>query len=95
MFEKHIIQKSFIAITMFAMSAFFLGLTISPKISKAETMKIAYLSPSFDISDAWERVFWAIQGPITAIIFFFSQPFLIMKFITFETIPLYAPFHPA
>ena len=62
MFEKHIIQKSFIAITMFAMSAFFLGLTISPKISKAETMKIAYLSPSFDISDAWERVFWAIQG---------------------------------
>ena len=62
MFEKHIIQKSFIAITMVAMSAFFLGLTISPKISKAETMKIAYLSPSFDISDAWERVFWAIQG---------------------------------
>ena len=25
-------------------------------------MRIAYLSPSFDISDAWERVFWAIQG---------------------------------
>jgi hypothetical protein len=62
MSKGNIIQKSFIAITMFAMSAFFLGLTISPKISKAETMKIAYLSPSFDISDAWERVFWAIQG---------------------------------
>ena len=28
----------------------------------ASTMKIAYLSPSFDISDAWERVYWAIQG---------------------------------
>ena len=28
----------------------------------ANPMRIAYLSPSFDISDAWERVFWAIQG---------------------------------
>ena len=62
MFKGHNIQKSFIAITMIAMSAFFLGLTVSPKTSKAETMRIAYLSPSFDISDAWERVFWAIQG---------------------------------
>ena len=25
-------------------------------------MRIAYLSPSFDISDAWERVFWSMQG---------------------------------
>ncbi|MCY4459990.1 MAG: sugar ABC transporter substrate-binding protein [Albidovulum sp.] len=30
--------------------------------AKAEPMRIAYLSPSFDISDAWERVFWAMQG---------------------------------
>ncbi len=30
--------------------------------ARAEPMRIAYLSPSFDISDAWERVFWAIQG---------------------------------
>ncbi|MEM7026445.1 MAG: substrate-binding domain-containing protein, partial [Pseudomonadota bacterium] len=30
--------------------------------AQAEPVKIAYLSPSFDISDAWERVFWAIQG---------------------------------
>lgn len=28
----------------------------------AEKMRIAYLSPSFDLSDAWERVFWSIQG---------------------------------
>lgn len=25
-------------------------------------MRIAYLSPSFDLSDAWERVYWSIQG---------------------------------
>ena len=25
-------------------------------------MKIAYLSPSFDISDAWERVYWSMRG---------------------------------
>ena len=30
--------------------------------ARAEPMRIAYLSPSFDVSDAWERVFWAIQG---------------------------------
>lgn len=27
-----------------------------------EKMTIAYLSPSFDVSDAWERVYWAMQG---------------------------------
>lgn len=27
-----------------------------------EPLQIAYLSPSFDLSDAWERVFWSIQG---------------------------------
>ena len=25
-------------------------------------IKIAYLSPSFDISDAWEHVYWSLQG---------------------------------
>jgi len=28
----------------------------------AEPMRIAYLSPSFDLSDAWERVYWSLQG---------------------------------
>lgn len=28
----------------------------------AETVQIAYLSPSFDVSDAWERVFWSMRG---------------------------------
>lgn len=27
-----------------------------------EPIRIAYLSPSFDVSDAWERVYWAMQG---------------------------------
>jgi len=62
MSNRFSIGKSSIAITMIAMTALFLGLTFSPKVGQAEPMKIAYLSPSFDISDAWERVFWAIQG---------------------------------
>jgi len=28
----------------------------------AEPLRIAYLSPSFDLSDAWERVYWSLQG---------------------------------
>ena len=28
----------------------------------AEKLRIAYLSPSFDLSDAWERVYWSMQG---------------------------------
>ena len=62
MSNRFSICKSSVAITMIAVTALFLGLTFSPKVGKAEPMKIAYLSPSFDISDAWERVFWAIQG---------------------------------
>lgn len=38
------------------------ALALSSLAAKAETMRIAYLSPSFDISDAWERVFWSMQG---------------------------------
>lgn len=30
--------------------------------ARAEPIEIAYLSPSFDISDAWERVYWAMRG---------------------------------
>ena len=37
-------------------------LALTPPAAKAEPMRIAYLSPSFDISDAWERVFWSMQG---------------------------------
>jgi len=38
-------------------------LTVSTLPARAaEPMRIAYLSPSFDLSDAWERVFWSIQG---------------------------------
>ncbi|MDE0307564.1 MAG: sugar ABC transporter substrate-binding protein [Albidovulum sp.] len=50
-----ILRRSFLAVAAVAAFAF-----SSP--AKAESMRIAYLSPSFDISDAWERVFWAMQG---------------------------------
>ena len=50
-----ILRRTFLAAA--AVAAFALS---SP--AKAESMRIAYLSPSFDISDAWERVFWAMQG---------------------------------
>ena len=31
-------------------------------IAKTQTIEIAYLSPSFDVSDAWERVYHAMRG---------------------------------
>lgn len=34
----------------------------SPAKAQAEAIEIAYLSPSFDISDAWERVYWSMRG---------------------------------
>ncbi len=34
----------------------------SPTEARAEPIQIAYLSPSFDISDAWERVYWSMRG---------------------------------
>ena len=45
-------------------SAVALGMgAMTPTPAKADDpIKIAYLSPSFDISDAWEHVYWAIQG---------------------------------
>ena len=36
--------------------------TIATRASAQEPIKIAYLSPSFDISDAWESVYWSLQG---------------------------------
>lgn len=42
------------ATTMLAVSAL--------PVRAAEPMRIAYLSPSFDLSDAWERVYWSMQG---------------------------------
>lgn len=35
---------------------------VSAPASAQNPIKIAYLSPSFDISDAWEHVYWSIQG---------------------------------
>jgi len=42
--------------------ALFFLILLTTGVNAASPMRIAYLSPSFDISDAWERVFWAIQG---------------------------------
>lgn len=40
-----------------------LGLGIAGSANASdEPMQIAYLSPSFDISDAWERVYWSMRG---------------------------------
>ncbi|MBX2882063.1 MAG: sugar ABC transporter substrate-binding protein [Granulosicoccus sp.] len=39
-----------------------LASTLATTAAAAEPWRIAYLSPSFDTSDAWERNYWAIQG---------------------------------
>ncbi len=49
-------RRLFVAATAVAALA-----TAAPQ-AQAEPMRIAYLSPSFDVSDAWERVFWSMQG---------------------------------
>ena len=51
-----LIHRLLIAITTAAV------LALSTLSAQAEPMRIAYLSPSFDVSDAWERVYWALQG---------------------------------
>ncbi|MEM7024818.1 MAG: substrate-binding domain-containing protein [Pseudomonadota bacterium] len=43
-----------------AAAAVAVGTTVG--VAQAEPVKIAYLSPAFDISDAWERVMWSMQG---------------------------------
>ena len=47
---------------LFAALAAALTLALTAPAAKAEPVRIAYLSPSFDISDAWERTFWSMQG---------------------------------
>lgn len=47
-------------LTMTAAAA--LAVSVVLPVRAAEPLRIAYLSPSFDLSDAWERVFWSIQG---------------------------------
>lgn len=39
-----------------------IGLAGSTASLAQDKMQIAYLSPSFDISDSWERVYWAMRG---------------------------------
>jgi len=50
-------RRMFLAATVTAV----LALSAIP-VRAAEPMRIAYFSPSFDLSDAWERVFWSLQG---------------------------------
>ncbi len=49
-------RRAFIATSAAAL------LAASAVPAHAETLRIAYLSPSFDLSDAWERVYWSMQG---------------------------------
>ena len=51
-------RRLLIAVT--ALAAF--AATFTATAVRAEPMRIGYLSPSFDISDAYERTLWAIQG---------------------------------
>lgn len=48
--------------SVMAAAAALTAFTVGTSDVRAEPMRIAYLSPSFDVSDAWERVFWALQG---------------------------------
>lgn len=52
-------RRSLIAVAA-ALAAFVA--TFTTPVARGEPMRIAYLTPSFDISDAYERTFWAIQG---------------------------------
>lgn len=52
-------RRSFLAVSAAAALA---ASVIATPVHSNEPMRIAYLSPSFDLSDAWERVFWSIQG---------------------------------
>ena len=45
-----------------ATCAIALGIVSTVQSAEAETIEIAYLSPSFDVSDAWERVYHAMSG---------------------------------
>ncbi len=44
-------------------SALAASIAAAPAVqAQDEKIEIAYLSPSFDISDAWERVYWSMRG---------------------------------
>ena len=45
-----------------AAGAIALGIVSTVQSAETETIEIAYLSPSFDVSDAWERVYHAMSG---------------------------------
>ena len=47
---------------LFVTAAALAAFTVAAPQAQAEPLRIAYLSPSFDVSDAWERVYWAMQG---------------------------------
>lgn len=47
--------------TTIAAVATCVALVATPVMAK-DPVRIAYLSPSFDISDAWEHVYWSLQG---------------------------------
>lgn len=51
-------RRLFVAAAAAAIAVF----STSASQAQAEPIKIAYLTPSFDNSDAWERVYWALQG---------------------------------
>ena len=50
-----------VSIVVVSLSLLIMAITTSYAQTK-EPIRIAYLSPSFDISDAWEHVYWALQG---------------------------------
>ncbi len=52
-------RRSFLATSA---AAALLAATALPVQADEDKVRIAYLSPSFDLSDAWERVYWSMQG---------------------------------
>ena len=51
-------RRSFMALS----GSVLLAAAVLPAQAQEEPLRIAYLSPSFDLSDAWERVYWSMQG---------------------------------
>lgn len=52
-------RRKILGVAMSATMALVGGTTV---VAQDAPMQIAYLSPSFDISDSWERVYWAMRG---------------------------------
>ena len=55
---KPVIRRTALGIA----SVLALGAIATADRAEAEAIEIAYLSPSFDVSDAWERVYHAMRG---------------------------------